>query len=152
MDEHSSDRRNFLGKLGGAALVALSAEAAWASVRFARAPVSYGPSQRRNLGHLDRFVSSRVYVGDAGLFVGRDSKGLSAMSATCTHLGCTVREAAEGGFVCPCHGSTYDEHGHVTGGPAPRDLSHVRLLRDVRGNLIADLSQTVPGEARLQVG
>ncbi len=152
MEQQNTSRRKFLGQIGGAALVALSAEAAWASLRFAKAPVSYGPSQRRNLGQVGRFAGGRVYVDDAGLFVRHDPKGLSAMSSTCTHLGCTVREAAGGGFVCPCHGSTYDDQGHVTGGPAPRDLSFVRLIRDARGNVIADLAQTVAGDTRLQVG
>lgn len=45
----------------------------------------------------------------------------------CTHLGCIPTErknmtAAEGGWLCACHGSRYDTSGRVTQGPAPRNL------------------------------
>lgn len=40
---------------------------------------------------------------------------------SCTHLGC-VPNKRDGGWICPCHGSTYDESGRVTRGPAPRNL------------------------------
>ena len=45
----------------------------------------------------------------------------------CTHLGCIPHEreglaAKEGGWVCPCHGSVYDDSGRVIKGPAPKNL------------------------------
>lgn len=45
-----------------------------------------------------------------------------ALKAECTHLGCLVAPAPEGGFECPCHGSRYDAQGRVIRGPAPRSL------------------------------
>ncbi|WP_218133818.1 Rieske 2Fe-2S domain-containing protein [Lentzea fradiae] len=44
-----------------------------------------------------------------------------AFNATCRHQGCPVSYVGPG-FRCPCHGATYDEHGQVTGGPAPAPL------------------------------
>jgi 3-phenylpropionate/trans-cinnamate dioxygenase ferredoxin reductase component len=54
----------------------------------------------------------------------RDSEGkIHAVSARCTHLGCTVAwNDGEQTWDCPCHGSRYDRLGHVIRGPAPADL------------------------------
>ncbi len=40
----------------------------------------------------------------------------------CTHLGCVPNRNAEGGWLCPCHGSMYDASGRVIRGPAPKNL------------------------------
>jgi len=38
----------------------------------------------------------------------------------CTHLGCVVPwNQAEKKFICPCHGSQYNDQGRVVRGPAP---------------------------------
>lgn len=59
------------------------------------------------------------YVG-----VYRDDQGsLHAVSATCTHMGCTLRwNTAERSWDCPCHGSRFDADGKVLHGPAVVDL------------------------------
>jgi cytochrome b6-f complex iron-sulfur subunit len=42
------------------------------------------------------------------------------INAVCTHLGCVVPwNAAENKFLCPCHGSQYNNQGKVVRGPAP---------------------------------
>ena len=42
------------------------------------------------------------------------------INAVCTHLGCVVPwNAAENKFICPCHGSQYNNQGRVVRGPAP---------------------------------
>ncbi len=58
-----------------------------------------------------------------------DADGVTcSLSATCTHLGCTVRwNAAAGAWDCACHGSRFAPDGQVLAGPAttplrPRDL------------------------------
>ncbi len=51
-----------------------------------------------------------------------DESTILAVSAICTHQGCTV-QPKQGELDCPCHGSTYDLQGHNTGGPAPRPLA-----------------------------
>jgi len=41
----------------------------------------------------------------------------------CTHLGCVPgREPNGKGWLCPCHGSMYDNSGRVVRGPAPLNL------------------------------
>lgn len=64
---------------------------------------------------------------------GDNAIGSYAINAFCTHLGCVVpwNEAA-GQFICPCHGSPYDETGQVVRGPAPLSLAlaHVQFDND----------------------
>lgn len=56
-----------------------------------------------------------VYADEAGQ--------LRAVSAVCTHLGCTVEfNPAETTWDCPCHGSRFTTDGRVVQGPATRDL------------------------------
>lgn len=57
----------------------------------------------------------------------RDGQGaLHAVSATCTHLGCTVRwNGAERSWDCPCHGSRFDLDGNVLTGPAVAPLERM---------------------------
>ena len=57
-----------------------------------------------------------VYADPAGI--------LSAVSAICTHLGCTVEfNVADVTWDCPCHGSRFATDGTVIQGPASTDLA-----------------------------
>lgn len=69
----------------------------------------------------------------------------AVLLAVCTHLGCTpsfkpdrdgeMGPAWNGGFYCPCHGSTYDLAGRVYKGvPAPKNLEvpEYTFLSDTR--------------------
>ena len=46
----------------------------------------------------------------------------TAVTATCTHEGCTVTGFENQTFVCPCHGSRYTTSGIVVNGPATQPL------------------------------
>ena len=58
------------------------------------------------------------------VWVVRHGDKVTAFSAVCPHLGCSVNVAAEagGGFACPCHTSAFAPDGTRKSGPAPRDL------------------------------
>jgi cytochrome b6-f complex iron-sulfur subunit len=46
----------------------------------------------------------------------------TALTAICTHEGCTVSGFENQTYVCPCHGSRYNTSGTVVNGPAPTAL------------------------------
>jgi cytochrome b6-f complex iron-sulfur subunit len=52
-----------------------------------------------------------------------------AMSAVCTHLGCTVQyEGPQNRIFCACHGGVYDARtGANVSGPPPKPLSQFRV-------------------------
>lgn len=60
-----------------------------------------------------------------------------ALNAVCTHLGCVVPwNASQDKFICPCHGSQYDESGKVVRGPAPLSLALVNAEVDESGKVV----------------
>tara|TARA_B100001287_G_scaffold17695_1_gene13157 strand:- start:61 stop:780 length:720 start_codon:yes stop_codon:yes gene_type:complete len=64
--------------------------------------------------------------GDAHYLIVKKDNTLEnyAINAVCTHLGCVVPwNAVANKFMCPCHGSQYDETGKVIRGPAPKSLA-----------------------------
>ncbi|MDX3195420.1 DoxX family membrane protein [Streptomyces sp. MN03-5084-2B] len=64
--------------------------------------------------------------GSAAYLVRPSTDTFLAFLAACTHQGCPVTPAGAGaGFRCPCHGSTFDGTGEVTGGPATKSLTTV---------------------------
>lgn len=66
-------------------------------------------------------VGSGVIVDD--IVVTQPARGVfTAMSAVCTHAGCTVNKIVDGVIVCPCHGSKFNLDGSVAEGPATRPL------------------------------
>ena len=60
-----------------------------------------------------------------------------ALSAVCTHAGCTVRYAAGAhDIACPCHGSTFALDGTVTRGPATRPLAEFATTFDATTQIV----------------
>jgi cytochrome b6-f complex iron-sulfur subunit len=71
-------------------------------------------------------VLAQGLKGDPTYLVVTDEKevGGYGINAVCTHLGCVVPwNASENKFMCPCHGSQYDNTGKVVRGPAPLSLA-----------------------------
>jgi cytochrome b6-f complex iron-sulfur subunit len=55
--------------------------------------------------------------------VGRTGQDVfTAVTATCTHEGCSITGYENNLFVCPCHGSRFTPAGTVVVGPATRPL------------------------------
>ncbi|GJU90015.1 DEAD-box ATP-dependent RNA helicase 31-like protein [Tanacetum coccineum] len=65
-------------------------------------------------------------TGDPTYLVVENDRTLATygINAVCTHLGCVVPwNKAENKFMCPCHGSQYNNQGKVVRGPAPLSLA-----------------------------
>lgn len=161
-----TDRREFLLKLGtGAGVAALTGQAV-ASLASLVPNVSYDAPTTVKLGPATEFPDGLKFLPDERLFVFREGNTFHAISAVCTHLGCTVRAEAlsspetreVGGqatrlthrFLCPCHGSVYNGDGSNVSGPAPRALAWYRLaVAPDDGQLIVDLADVVGADFRL---
>ena len=58
-----------------------------------------------------------------GLLIMTSDDTYRALSATCTHLGCTVQYRSDLHEIwCPCHNGIYDLNGRNISGPPPRPL------------------------------
>lgn len=70
-----------------------------------------------------------ITKGDEKIAAWRDQAGrLHAVSASCTHKGCTVTwNNADRTWDCPCHGSVFAADGSVIHGPARKALAAVSL-------------------------
>lgn len=163
-----ASRRSFLARLGfGATLVALAGQA-YAYLRSLKPNVLYEEPQRFKVGTPDQFGEGGRFLEDKRLFVFRQGKTFYAISAACTHLGCTVkmeklqqpkkvktrqREFEEQyEFHCPCHGSKYYGDGTNYAGPAPRPLDYFKLeMAAEDGQLVVDMGQKVGQDFRLTV-
>lgn len=122
-------------------------------LRFLIPNVEFGKPKRFKVGMPSDFPDkTATYVADQKIFVIRDGNSYMALSAVCTHLGCTVRNNPTGsGFSCPCHGSVYLPDGTNTAGPAPRPLDAYEVSQGPNGELIVDKRTTVSKTERFTV-
>lgn len=108
------------------------------SFRFLVPNLTFGPPTMFRIGSPDDFpVGSQIFLPESRLFIAATGQGIGAMSAVCTHLGCTVSRV-EWGFQCPCHGSKFNSSGSVLAGPAPKPLPWFKILQDPKGQLVVD--------------
>ena len=168
-EKKTPNRRELLKTVGiGTGLVALGAQGG-AALRSLVPNVSYDAPTTVKLGLPSEYPEGLKYLPDQRLFVFREGRIFHAISAVCTHLGCTVRAeplpnpqtVTEGDatvklthrFLCPCHGSQYRGDGTNVAGPAPKPLAWYRLcIAPDDGQLVVDLADQVDRDFRLTVG
>ncbi len=149
MSERPS-RRRFVLTVGTAGLGAGSLGLLVALARSVVPDVLYEAPRRFPVGRPEEFPPDSVtLLADRRVFVFRDAEGFHAISAICTHLGCNVNHEEADGFTCPCHGSTYDERGEVTRGPAAWPLPRFAMSLSRRGELVVDTGREVEPDFRL---
>ena len=143
MNDPRATRRRFLELVGGA----VSASACSSSPT---GPAAVGDVPAVNASALSN--PSLEPIGMLPVCIGRDSKGIYAMTLTCTHMGCNIGTqgtVTPQGLHCNCHGSRYDANGNVLGGPAPASLQHFAVTADASGNLTIHGGQDVSADMRL---
>jgi cytochrome b6-f complex iron-sulfur subunit len=163
-----SDRREFIIRLGTAAGGAAIAYQGAASLRALVPNVSYDSPTTVKLGAPADFPDGLKFLPDLRLLVYREGKVFHAISAICTHLGCTVRAEAlprpetkdvDGAnlrithrYQCPCHGSVYSGDGANVSGPAPKPLPWFELsIAADDGQLVVDMAREVDRNFRLTI-
>jgi Rieske Fe-S protein len=96
----------------------------------------------------------KVVPGES-LALGRDAKGVWAMTLICTHAGCDMSSqgsVSASAVVCSCHNSKFDANGAVTQGPAGSPLEHYAVAIDSAGAITIDASTVVDAATRTPVG
>lgn len=101
------------------------------------------------LGTPAALPSLPAYLEDARVWLHRDTAGLYAIDAVCTHLGCSVHLQPDQTHHCPCHGSHFATDGSVLRGPAARPLPFKLLEVNAEGELIVDRTYDVDADYRL---
>ena len=161
-------RRDFLQIVGVGSVLASFAGLGFQSLRSLVPNVLYESSQTFKIGSPVELPEGVTFLEEKRLYVFKEGKSFYAISASCTHLGCTVKytklnqpkeielngekKTIEHEFLCPCHGSKYYSDGTNYAGPAPRPLRWHKLeISPDDGHLIVDLGEEVEQNFRLTV-
>ncbi len=135
-------RRNFFSIAGWAAFFVFIATSTIASLRMMFPRILYEPPSAFKAGFPDDYLVGEVsekYKDEFRVWIVRESEGFYALSAICTHLGCTPRWlSSESKFKCPCHGSGFRMSGINFEGPAPRPLERLKISLADDGQLLID--------------
>jgi len=139
-------RRSFIGAMLGAGSMLIGAIVGTPLFQYVFYPV-YAKSTSgswSDVGEIDEFDQAdgpvsktiafaqhdgwREVVSTQSVYVNRMPDGqLQVLSAICPHLGCSVAwQAAQGKFVCPCHGGQFEPDGKHISGPPPRSLDNLK--------------------------
>lgn len=144
-------RRELLTTLGGLGLLAALSSLLRGTIRFLTPPVSQVHTLIIVAGAAADFpLGALTPLANGPVFIGRDEGGLFALSAICTHLGCTVARNGDE-LACPCHGSRFAARGANLTGPATRPLPYLALTLNDEGLVEVNLAQVVEPGSRLQI-
>ncbi|WFB37816.1 ubiquinol-cytochrome c reductase iron-sulfur subunit [Kiritimatiellota bacterium B12222] len=147
------DRRTFLTWLSGGVISAGTLlTMGTGALRLLVPNVHYGESTRMILDSPEHYPMGITYLEEHQVYLLRKGDTFRAMSGLCTHLGCSVNLSASGReFLCPCHGSRFDQQGQVLRGPASRPLPWLGMALTVDGRLVVDRSREVSESESLRV-
>jgi Rieske Fe-S protein len=131
-------RRDFLDWLLGLAGTTLGAFVLYPVIRYLVPPrIPEAATRRVAAAKADELGPGSFklfpFGSQPGILVRTANGEYRALSAVCTHLGCTVQyRAADRLIWCPCHNGVYDLEGRNVSGPPPRPLE--RFVVHVEGD------------------
>lgn len=137
-------RRSFLALLGvGACAIGVGQMFSLSSLGFLYPNAMTVPPSVFSIGRPEEVLArdGKLFNSKQKVFIETLSGRVRVQTSVCTHLGCTVN-MVETGYACPCHGSTYDQFGRNTGGPAPLPLVFFQVYKGASGDLLVDKSKT----------
>ena len=139
-EPHDAPRRHFVNVLLGTGLLASAASFFYPVLKYLVPPKlpDLGSSAvlAARVSELKPNTAKTFRFGTRpGLLVQTGAGEYRAMSASCTHLGCTVQYRADLREIwCACHNGLYDLNGRNVSGPPPRPLEAFDV--QVRGDEI----------------
>ncbi len=134
-------RRRWIDALLGSSFVAWAAAVVYPVLRYLTPQAGGGGANKITLTDAqakelatNSFLIARL-GSDRVLVLKDKSQKLHAMSAKCTHEGCTVQFVPSDGIVwCACHNGKFSPDGRVISGPPPRPLAPFAVA-DVKGTI-----------------
>lgn len=138
-------RRDFFSAAGWAGLFVVIMAGLMGFMRYMYPRVLFEPPTSFRAGSPEDYALGAVsekFKKDQRVWIVRQEDGsFFAISAICTHLGCTPNWfAIDSKFKCPCHGSGFRRDGTNYEGPAPRPLDRVKITLNPEGQIIVDKS------------
>jgi Rieske Fe-S protein len=131
------NRRRFINVFFGGSFLATLAAFLYPVVRYLLPPKQTEAVVKKvvaaKVGDLPP-NSAKIFKFGAspGILINTSDGQLLALSATCTHLTCTVTYQADTNTLyCPCHNGRFDLSGNVISGPPPAPLELYQV--DVAG-------------------
>jgi len=139
--DQDQSRRRWLTYLLGTSLGASLVSFLYPVLRYVVPPVSSEPS----LSEIELDVKATDILPNSGRIVPFSGKPvilfrtaageLKALTATCTHLACTVQFRGDRSDIwCACHNGVYDANGTNISGPPPKPLTKLDVA--VRGDKV----------------
>ena len=136
--EESPDRRGFLKVAVGGMCLAYAAAIGYPVYRYLNSPVERSIAEAA-VTEVDQPGAEKLPKGSAMMFkfgakpsllIHHEDDTWVAMTAVCTHLGCTVAyRVTEKDIHCACHGGKYDaKTGQNIAGPPPKPLKTYEIV------------------------
>lgn len=131
----NEEKRDFLKWILSGGLVAFMGSVIYPVLAYLKPPsqgeVEVTSVKVGKLSDIPKDSGQIVKFGSKPVILIRTSAGdLKALSATCTHLDCTVQYRKDLGVIwCACHNGKYDLNGHNISGPPPRPLNEYRVVQ-----------------------
>jgi len=136
----SITRRRFLNRIFTGGVAAIGAYVIYPVIRFLIPPlVPLGAQAKVQVASVDELKPNSAkffrFLDKPAVLIRLPNGNYEALSAKCTHLGCTVAfKQSEEIFYCNCHGSEFNIDGKVLKGPAALPLPQYSVA--ISGNNI----------------
>ncbi len=142
-------RRTFLDWLIGGAAAAWLASVFYPVIRYLRPLPDQGaggpiPVPADKLAEVEGQAHFTILrAAGTRLIVLQDPQDeIRALSAVCTHEGCTVQYVpGEQVIWCACHNGKYGLDGHVISGPPPKPLPVYAVSTDEKGDVLVKMDE-----------
>ena len=131
MKAHKEGRRNFVNMILGVGVLATITSILYPFYQYLVPPQAGEanvsqlklPFKRADILAEAKRARYFKFGREMGIIFVNDSGGLSALSAMCTHLDCTVQNRPDQGIIwCACHNGKYAQDGSNISGPPPKPL------------------------------
>lgn len=138
-----TSRRHFIDLLLGASALAWLASVAYPIIRYLKPLPQSGATGPTHLTRdeaakleQNKFVIVPV-SGQRVIVLQAPDQQLFALSAKCTHEGCTITyQPGQSQLWCPCHDGRFDLTGRVLSGPPPKPLAKFTAQRQPDGAIV----------------